>query len=709
MVDAIVTVFLEKLLNALEERSRILIEFEDQFENLKGELELMQSFLKDADRRKRKDKTLRTIMRRLRDLIYEAEDILADCLSQSDDDNELSISPLQNFHFNIKTGRRLIEINKKVTEIKQNISVYLHVPLLNHPANTTEAREHLLSRWSSPLYDHTQVVGLEEDTQKLKDWLFEANDGILAIGIVGMGGLGKTTVAQKVFNDRSVEDRFERRIWVSVSQTFTEEQIMRSILRGLGDASVGDDQSELLKKINQYLSGRRYLIVMDDVWSLDNTWWSRIYEGLPKGNGSSVIITTRNEEVARKMGVGEARTHKPKFLTEDDSWLLFRKIAFAATQGKCTHPELENVGKEIVEKCGGLPLAIKAVGGMMLCKPPYHREWRQIADHFQEELAENGDPENGDHPVMASLQLSYDELPSYLKSCFLFCSLYPEDCVIPKEQLIRCWIGVGFVPMRSGRLSTEAGENCFSELTNRCLIEVIDKAYNGMIYTCKIHDMVRDLVLKIAKDDAFFIPDDGNCRHWGIRSDLNQKHLMANQKLRALLTTTKSGEVNKIASNIGKQFCRCQNLRVLDLSKSIFEIPLTSLLGQIGSLKHLTYLSLSNTHPLIQVPSLEKLRKLQILDASYCQNLKMLPSYIMAFEKLTVLDISHCGSLDYLPKGLGRLSNLQELLGFKPARAGQSEGSRIGELRNLTRLRRLSLRLTRGDEIGDDEANALER
>ncbi|XWS45467.1 hypothetical protein CRYUN_Cryun15aG0139200 [Craigia yunnanensis] len=707
MVDAIVSVFLEKLLNTLAEEGRYVTKFRDQFEKLQTELQLMQCFLKDADRLKRKNHTIRKILADLRELIYEAEDILADCQLQSREDNQFSqgwltcISPPK-LHFKYQSGKRLKEITEKITYIKQNISSFLGGPLLFQPY-VINAQDQM-PRWSSQVYDHTQVVGLEADTQKIKDWIFEAaregGQDILAIGVVGMGGLGKTTIAQKVFNEREIEQHFDRRMWVSVSQTFSEEQIMRSMLRNLGDASVGDDRNELLKKINQYLLGKRYLIVMDDVWNED-VWWQRICEGLPKGNGSCIIITTRFEKVSRKMGVKEVRIHRPKFLNKYYSWLLFRKIAFTTSGGECIYPDLEDVGKEIVEKCKGLPLAIKAVGGMMLCKATYYHEWRRIADHFRDELAEN------DNSVMASLQLSYDELPSYLKSCFLSFSLYPEDCVITKEQVVHWWIGEGFAPLRSGRSSTAVGEDCFTGLTNRCLIEVVDKTYNGTISTCKMHDMVRDLVLKIAEDDAFYKTNSINCRHLGINNNMDRKQLTTNQKLRGLVSTTKVGEVNKIESSIAKKFGECRYLRVLDISKSIFELPLTSLLYHIGSLQLLTYLSLSNTHPLIELPaSLEKLTDLQILDVSYCQNLKSLPHYLIRFKKLKVLDVSHCGSLEYLPKGLGRLSNLEALLGFRPTRSS-NHGCRIGELRNLTRLRMLGLHLTHGDEVEDSEVNAI--
>lgn len=695
------TVFLEKLLNVLSEETQILRGFRNQFVKIQGELLLMQSFLKDAERLKRRHNTLYRILADLRVLIFEAQDILMDCEAKSVDKPIFSHPPKVISRYNM--GKRLIEINEKITGIKQNISSYLGVPLLTQGC-PTGTDNHLMSRWSSPLYDHSQIVGLESDTNKIKDWLLQAKDGLLAVGIVGMGGLGKTTVTQKIFNDVAIVDRFDRRIWVSVSQTFTEEEIMRSILRSLGDSSIGDDRSEQLRKINQYLMGKRYLIVMDDVWSIDNKWWHRISEGLPKGNGSCFVVTTRNLKVARGMGVSEARTHWPEYLTETNSWSLFCKIAFADTHGVCTHPELESVGKEIVEKCKGLPLAIKAVGGMMLCKPAHHHEWRRIANHFRDEMAENDDS------VKVSLQLSYDELPPHLKSCFLCFSLYPEDCVIEKAQLIHWWVGEGFIPLRNGRLSTEAGENCFSELTNRCLVEVVDTGYSGTIYTCKIHDMVRDLVIETAKEEAFIDLKGCFSRHLGIKNKMEQKQLVENGKIRALLTTTKSGEVNEIDSNIANNICQCSRLQVLDVSKSIFRNHISILFHKIGSLQHLTSLSLSNTHPLVQLPnSIKKLHKLQILDVSYCQNLKLIPSCIANFKNLSILDASCCGSLEYFPKGLGKLVNLEILLGFKPAKPSQKDGSHLDELKNLTRLRKLGLCLSQKNQIRHDEVDTLRK
>uniref|UniRef100_A0A1D1XTC8 Disease resistance RPP13-like protein 4 n=1 Tax=Anthurium amnicola TaxID=1678845 RepID=A0A1D1XTC8_9ARAE len=708
MVDAVVSVLLEKLVGFLSEEGLIILEFQDQFKEMKRQLRLMLSFLKDADRMRRNVDTLRAITDELRELVYDAEDILAACSTAASGEQKkasgccsIGVSPTE-ILFRSQTGRRLREINRKIKQIKEDMMPFLS-PSLAIQSGSTDEFSNDVRRWSSPVFDQTQIVGLEGDADKIKGWLFGPSSSTSVVAIVGMGGLGKTTTAQKVFSDEQVRGHFEKMMWVSVSQRFRLEEIMRSMLKYLGDASIGDDQGELLNKIHQYLQGKRYLLVLDDVWSLKNGWWARLSDGLPKGNGSCVMITTRiEEEVARKMGAAEGRIHRPRLLSKVESWSLFCKIAFAGTGNVCLHPGLNEVGMEIVERCGGLPLAIKAVGGMMSCKPASVPEWRRIAGNFREELAGNDDL------VMASLRLSYDELPTYLKPCLLCFAVYPEDCVILKDQLIHWWIGEGFVPAKSDGLLIEWGEDCFMGLSNRCLVETVDISYSGKVFTCKIHDMVRDLVTEIADEEAFFKLQDGPHRRLGLTGSVEEKQLNCNSKLRALISTANKREVNKVKLTAAGKICDCRNLRVLDLSESIFETCVKDYLNKLSSLLRLSYLNLRNIHPMTEIPrSLEKLQNLQILDVSFCHNLKTLPSFIVRLDKLIVLDFSCCGSLKYVPKGLGRLINLQVLKGFRPSRAGCAEGCRIGELKTLTQLKTLDLLISRGDEIARNEFDTI--
>ncbi|RZC82212.1 hypothetical protein C5167_044995 [Papaver somniferum] len=256
-------------------------------------------------------------------------------------------------------------------------------------------------RWTTSLPNRFGTVGLADDVEKIKDWIISENNELQRVGIVGMGGLGKTTLAQKIFNDKcqKLRDRFKKRIWVSVSQLVDVVQIMRTILDGLNVKSHSADSipATLLKKIKVALTEKRYLIIMDDVWSLEDGWWSQILDGLTQDGRSSscIIITTRNEEVARSMGVGELRIHRPKLLGDEDSWSLLCKVVFSSTNGICRNPELEEVGKNIAKKCGGLPLAIKAIAGLLSIRSRPLSDWQKINADFRAKLAESTAPSDG--------------------------------------------------------------------------------------------------------------------------------------------------------------------------------------------------------------------------------------------------------------------------------------------------------------------------
>nr|ULP54380.1 ZAR1 [Ceratophyllum demersum] len=687
MVDAVLSVVLEKVFDFLAEEGRAFTEFGKQFQILKGNLLNIKEFINQVEKTKRNNNDLKETLNKLRDLIYESEDILDDCQSrnQTGKKNGASICFfLKDVQFKLPNSRRLKQINTEISNIQRNLEGFDRTLMrLNEQENNNT-----VSRWSSPLFIEDQIVGLDDDANKIIKWLQEWDRGYM-IGIVGMGGLGKTTIAQIVY--KRCEAMYEKRIWVSVSQDFKEKSIMRSILTSLGELSGEDDPSQLHIKIKQCLTGKNYLLVLDDVWK-DGQWWENLQKGLPKENGSKIIITSRHEPTVKKMGVNESRIHKPKFLTKDESWSLLKKIL----TGEHLNPKLIDIGQEIAQRCAGLPLAIKAIGGIMQSRPSIDY-WTQIAENFRQEL------ESKDNPIDVSLQLSYNELPPYLKPCFLSFSLYPEDFIIVKDQLLKWWIGEGFTNRRENK-KMELAEQYFMELIDRCLIEVVERRYNRKVYTCKIHDMVRDFVIQIAKDEVFYDSNLTETRRLGFPSSVVTDQTHAHPKLRALISTTRIDEVNDIQHCSNFNYHGSLYLRVLDLSKTIFNTKIKVLWSQIEKFRHLTYLSLKSTHPMLEIPaSISTLSKLQILDVSYCHSLRRLPASITTLKRLTILDVSNCGSLEYLPKGLGELIHLEVLKGFRPSREDFLEGCQLEELRNHGKLRTLELQITRENQIKYDD------
>ena len=441
MAEAMIEALAEQLVQVLKKPGEYVIEFQSEFNDMKTQLDLMKSFLADAYKLKRKKETVKTtlIISMLRELVYDVEDILTDCLLRAEYRKE-GFQCCSNFTpremiFQYRTGKKLKDINERIKKMQKILKAYFKTI---GQQSIHDDRGSIGKRWTSPVYDESAIVGLIEDTEKIIGWILPENRMLHQVGIVGMGGLRKTTVSQKIFDSKQVVDRFEKRIWVSISQTVNEEEIMKTVLKQLGEDVNGLDMAQMLPKIKQLLENKNYLIVMDDVWSAEG-WWDRMCAGLPKREGwsSCIIITTRIESVAIEMGVEKARIHQPRILNEEESYALFCKIAFSSKEEAKQHPELEEVGKVIVKKCHGLPLAAKTIGGLLKSKAQSTEVWRRICHNFDDALT----AKESENSVMASLQLSYDELPIRMKQCLLCFFLYPEDSEIATEHATSSLVG----------------------------------------------------------------------------------------------------------------------------------------------------------------------------------------------------------------------------------------------------------------------------
>ncbi|XP_058089200.1 disease resistance RPP13-like protein 4 isoform X5 [Magnolia sinica] len=720
MADAVVSVLLDKLVSLLVSEGHQQLEFNDQFEETKKELQYMQKYLKEADRVRRKDRNeiLKMVMSDLRELVYDAEDVIADCQilfqkkCQGRALNFTSYCSPTHLKTRHQLGKRLSKINKKIREVKDRMKSFLDAT----PRQTGKYEDGGNMPLTHPiLMDEDEMVGLEDESVKIRNWILEANGPLTMIGIVGLGGIGKTTLAQKIYNSESAENSFKHSFFITVSQNFKFDELLKKILKKLKveEKSLrGDDVRELLERLKSILD-EKYLIVLDDVWGTDEgRWWDSLKSALPSVEGSCVIVTSRNEKVAQSMGATDKCIHRLQVLSDEDSWSLFSKVAFARNGGKCTNPDLEVLGKEIVKGCGGLPLAINVVGGMMLGKGDSIHEWKQISKHLKEELQIS----QKDETIISTLELSYEELPIHLKPCFLCLAMLPEDYELPVVYIVELWIGEGFVWGRNEKTAFEIGEECFAELFNRSLILGTDKdVFESRFIRCKMHDMVRDMVIKIAREESFFVSLESGgrigfsvqSRHLGISENTTVESIRnSSTKLRTLVGMEM--ERNEIIASVKVVLCKVRWLRVLDLSLSNTKIDVVAKnwLSGIGSLQHLVFLRIENS-ALRRLPaSIRNLHNLQILCLRDCPNLEMLPVSITTLEKLTDIVIFDCPSLECMPEGLGKLSNLERLFGFTPMNLGGKNGSDISDLKKLTRLRKLSMDIKSEKQI-EGEWNVL--
>ncbi|KAL0417027.1 UNVERIFIED_CONTAM: putative late blight resistance proteinR1A-10 [Sesamum latifolium] len=310
-----------------------------------------------------------------------------------------------------------------------------------------------------------------------------------------MGGIGKTTLARQVYDESYIVYHFDMRAWVIISQEYSLRQVLVRLLDSakiLTEKMYEKREEELADYLYKSLVGRRYLIVMDDIW--DTEIWDAVTRFFPNNcNGSRVLLTTRLSDVALYAD-SFSPLHKMQFLKEDESWNLLCKMVFGE---KDCPDELRHIGKEIARNCGGLPLAIVVIGGLLSKESRREDYWRSLAENLSSIVTED------DEQCLEILGLSYNHLPHHLRACFLYMAVFPEDYEIPVSKLIRLWAAEGFLKPDGSKSLEELAEEHLDDLIERNLILVTKRSANGKIRTCNIHDLLRILCLQIARKENF--------------------------------------------------------------------------------------------------------------------------------------------------------------------------------------------------------------
>ncbi|XP_071719106.1 putative disease resistance RPP13-like protein 1 [Rutidosis leptorrhynchoides] len=527
------------------------------------------------------------------------------------------------------------------------------------------------------LIDKSKVFGREVDQEKLLCKLLgddSCNQNVSIISIVGLGGVGKTTLAQLLYNNEKFKAHFELKVWVCVSDEFDVLTISNKIYQSVTRENknfVNLDQLHVA--LQEKHSNKRFLLMLADVWNEDQDKWDVLENPLKGAPGSKIIVTTRKTKVSKVMNCVEP--YVLGILSDNDALSLLAKSALDEPNFH-KHQSLISVARLITEKCKGLPLALIAIGRVLKGKGNDEYEWYKL---LKSEIWSSNDS------ILPALKLSYYDLPSQLKQLFAYCCLFPKDYVFNKKELVLLWMAEGFLNHPNGNMSMESvGFEYFEELQARSFFQQL----TGKESKYTMHDLMNDLAISVAGDFFYMLDDkmDVNARNEAFKkfrhiSYLGQRgvesgklvELHRSERLRTFLTVTVLDNV------LVDSIPQLQFFRVLSLTrKSITNVP-----RSVGVLKHLRYLNFSETY-LKKVPEeVSELYNLQSLLFSHCMKLISFPLSFHKLINLRHLDMTDTPLLIKTPLGMGGLTSIQTL---SKVIIERGNGFKVSELKDMSNL-----------------------
>ncbi|MCD7448957.1 hypothetical protein HAX54_047569 [Datura stramonium] len=607
----------------------------NELNKLKKTLITIRDVLLDAEEQQSKNHELTNWLEELKDVLYDADDFLDEIQTHVQQSQRVQpkvcflLSPFKLLLFRYRMGHKVKEIRERLDSIAADKAKF-H---LSERTFALEMKRVLTYSFILP----SDVVGRRNESEEVVEVLMQKgvdDECLSVVSIVGIGGVGKTTLAKLVYRDERIVKHFPLRIWLCASHDFDVSKFARNIVNLASGASCDSFSVEQVHaSLQDALRGKRFLLIIDDVWSRDRSKWLELRSLLMVGAcGSKVVVTTRNDYIASMME--SVVTYNLKELPHEDCFTLFLKWAFRNGQER-HFPNLTKIGEDIVKKCKGVPLAVKTLGSMLYATTD-EREWLKVREDEIWQLKQESDD------ILPALRLSYNQLPYYLKQCFAYCSIFPKGQEIASIMLIQLWSAQGLIhSSNEGQELEDVGVHYVKELCSRSLFEEVE-AYDSFI-TFKMHDLVHDLAVLVAQTDCCVIKNNTDSITEKVRhvtlfsyspSEKSIPDILCKQNRIRTIFAPSEGFERYVALLVGQCISRFKYLRVLDLRHSSLE----TLPDSIGNLKHLRYIDFSGNN-----------------------NIQMLPTNICKLPNLQTLRLVLCTKLQKLPRELGNLISLRHL------------------------------------------------
>ncbi|KAK9086517.1 hypothetical protein Syun_028911 [Stephania yunnanensis] len=693
VLEAVVGLLFENLESVIQREFDLVWGFKADIKKLSATLSPLREVLADAEVKQIKSKAIQKWLARLKHAAYDAQDVLDDWAiaetdrirhrpAQSDATGTnyrahlvwssfMSFINLKRLVFRYKLAKQIKEIRERFDGIAKEMSDFSLIRKSVDVEGSVVPPQSISSgRVTSSTSVEPQTYGRETDKENIVKMLLENinNEHVISVcPIVGIGGLGKTTLAQLVYNDDRMEKHFDVRIWIYVSDDFNVKRLLEEIFEVTTKRPSSNNNLDAIKNgVKENLKEKKFLLVLDDVWCEKQDEWNRLKNSLTSGaKGSSIIVTTRLKKVA-SITKTVSEPYQLDGLSPGDCWSLFRSYAFDVGK-ELEKPNLVRIGREIVRKCGGLPLAAKALGSLVRFKEE-ENQWEQVRDS---EIWELDEEEGSDQcpKILSALRLSYNNLSPRARQSFAYCSLFPKDYEMGKEELVHLWMANDL--LQSERMEPEVvGENVFGELLSHSFFQDIEKKEEGKIERVKIHDLMHDLASAVMKSEYSLFEvgmsrniinsniqdDEIRPRHVSIILspsssetcvvDVSSIHRFLSSHQRHMRTFSLISNEDRgmlYSHDVISIIFGLKNLRALRVErwKAVISLPLLF----DDKLKHLRYLNLRRCGlSWLHGESFRGIKNLQFLDLSQNDRLKTLPDSMGEYmEHLKHLNLNRCG------------------------------------------------------------------